>query len=201
MRVDGRRASIGESVDPSLQIVTVRGKRVSPPAGQVTLVLHKPLNVVTTMQDERGRASVADLLPKGRRIVPVGRLDAQSTGVLLCTSDGELGRILTHPRFEVEKQYRVRVAGSLEEAQARAVAAQRVRRTGGTTTFDVVLREGKNRQVRRMCAAAGLKVLDLARVRFGPVELGDLPPGKLRPLTKTERTQLDAIRTAALHAR
>jgi 23S rRNA pseudouridine2605 synthase len=198
VRVDGRRASIGESVDPSFQIVTVRGERVNAPAGHLTLVLHKPPNVVTTMRDERGRASVADLLPKGRRIVPVGRLDAQSTGVLLCTSDGELGGILSHPRFEVEKQYRVRVAGLLEPAQAQALAAQRIRRADGGTTFDVVLREGKNRQVRRMCVAAGLKVLDLARVRFGPVELGDLPPGKLRPLTKTERSRLEAIRRDAL---
>lgn len=183
--VDGVTARLGMQIDPSAQRVTVRGRRVMPPPDEhVTLVLNKPKGVVTTMSDERGRKAVAALLPKGRRVFPVGRLDAQTSGVLLCTSDGELARILMHPSFGVEKRYRVRAEGS-----------------DGPVAFEITLREGKNRQIRRMCAQRGLRVLALTRVSFGPIELRSLKEGATRPLTSSEKSALERIRDSALKGR
>ena len=198
--VDGRPANVGESIDPSRQRVLVEGKRavqqsVEGARAHSTIVLNKPLGVVTTMRDERGRPSVASLLPPSPRYFPVGRLDAQSTGVLLCTTDGDLAHQLTHPSYEVEKRYRVRVDGTLTPQTHTALHAERTRTNkDGTTTFETVLREGRNRQVRRMCAQRGLRVLELTRVSFGPVQLGTLAPGKTRPLTPAEKTALAKLR-------
>ena len=126
--VDGRVARLGETIDPSTQRVTVSGRSIAQKAARRdTLVLNKPRGVVTTMHDERGRACVAQLLPKSPRYFPVGRLDADSTGVLLCTTDGELARVLTHPSFGVEKVYRVRASGVLSEASKAALGAREVR--------------------------------------------------------------------------
>jgi len=193
--VDGRVARLGESVDPSRHVVCVRGKRVDPTVSERrTLVLHKPIGVVTTLHDEHGRRSIAALLPSSPRFFPVGRLDVASTGVLLCTTDGELARVLTHPSFGVEKIYRVRASGDMTESTRLALGAMRTRRRAdGTWTFDVALREGRNRQVRRMCAQRGLRVLELARVRFGPVEIGSLPAGSTRSLTAAEKRALDTL--------
>ena len=198
--VDGRRARVGESIDPARQRVVCRGKLVRPQNDRLTLVLNKPPGIVTTLSDERGRKSVRHLLPASPRLFPVGRLDAASSGVLLCTSDGELAKILTHPSFGVEKRYRVRAAGPMTSETVAALGAVDVRsERDGTHAFDVVLHEGKNRQVRRMCAQRGLRVLELRRVCFGPVELRGLAPGKLRALTKAEREALERIRQAANH--
>lgn len=196
--VDGRRAALGESIDPARQRVCIDGQIVAQAIQtHVTLVLNKPAGAITTMSDDRNRMSVAHLLPAGRRMFPVGRLDAATTGVLLCTTDGDLARILTHPSFGVEKQYRVRAGGELSTASAIALGAVGVRRNvDGTRSFDIVLREGKNRQVRRMCAQHGLRVLALERVRFGPIELGRLARGKLRELTPRERQALERLRAA-----
>jgi len=200
--IDGRPAKVGESVDPSRHRVFVSGRRVQQPAGgPQTIVLNKPAGVVTTLRDERGRKSVASLLPSTPRYFPIGRLDAESTGVLLCTTDGDLAHILTHPSFGVEKLYRVRVSGNVTPETKAALQALRVRKNPDSTiTFDIVLREGRNRQVRRMCAQRGLRVLDLTRLKFGPVEIGRLEPGKTRALTLTEKNALERLRPAQKRA-
>jgi 23S rRNA pseudouridine2605 synthase len=194
--VNGAAAHVGTMIDPSQDDVRVSGKRVVQPQDPpLTIVLHKPAGVFTTMSDERGRRSVADLLPRGRRLFPVGRLDAESTGVLLCTSDGALAQALLHPSREVEKRYKVTVAGAPTAASVTRLGATAPRRNAnGTSTFFVTLREGKNRQVRRMCANEGLRVVALARVSFGPIALGVVKPGKWRPLTAAERAALDKLR-------
>lgn len=196
--IDGRTARVGESIDPSNARVTVSGRLVGrPSAGHRTLVLNKPRGVVTTLRDERGRRCVADLLPKTPRYFPVGRLDADSTGVLLCTTDGELARVLTHPSFGVEKIYRVRASGSLtEQAKAALGARGATTHADGSHSFTMSLREGRNRQVRRMCAQHGLRVIDLERVRFGPVSIGALKPGATRAPTAAERSALERLRAA-----
>jgi pseudouridine synthase len=195
--VDGRVARQGETIDPGTQRVTVSGRSIAQKAARLdTLVLNKPRGVVTTMHDERGRSCVAQLLPRSPRYFPVGRLDADSTGVLLCTTDGELARVLTHPSFGVEKVYRVRASGTLNEASKAALGARDVRANAdGTHSFSMTLREGRNRQVRRMCANRGLRVIDLERIRFGPVALAGLKPGATRAPTKTECAQLERLRS------
>ncbi len=196
--VNGAAAQVGTLIDPAHDDVRVAGKRVvKPDAPHLTIVLHKPVGVFTTMSDERGRRSVADLLPRGRRLFPVGRLDAESTGVLLCTTDGELAQALLHPSHEVEKRYKVTVANEPPPASLTRLGATASRRNAnGTHTFFITLREGKNRQVRRMCANEGLRVIALARVSFGPIALGVVKPGKWRPLTAAERAALDKLRKA-----
>jgi len=148
------------------------------------------------MHDERGRASVAQLLPKSPRYFPVGRLDADSTGVLLCTTDGELARVLTHPSFGVEKIYRVRASGALTAPTTKALGALDIRKNAdGSHSFSMTLREGRNRQVRRMCAGRGLRVIDLERIRFGPVVLAGLKAGKTREPTRDEHMELERLKS------
>ena len=192
VRVNGTKAQPGTLVDPDRDDVRVANRRVTTPAAQhVTIVLHKPAGVVTTMSDERGRTTVADLMPKGRRLFPVGRLDAESTGVLLCTSDGALAQLLAHPSHGVEKRYRTTVSTEPSESSLRRLSAGPARRNpNGTFVFDIVLHEGKNRQVRRMCANEGLRVVALSRVCFGPISLGGLKAGKFRALSTAERAAL-----------
>lgn len=201
--VDGRVARLGESIDPQKQRVTVEGRRVSHESARLeTLVLNKPRGIVTTMHDERGRPCIAPLLPKSPRFFPVGRLDADSTGVLLCTTDGELARVLTHPSFGVEKIYRVRASGVLSAQSKAALGAHDVRANAdGTHSFSMTLHEGRNRQVRRMCANRGLRVIELERVRFGPVTLAGLKPGATRKPTSAERTALDRLRSLVLETK
>jgi 23S rRNA pseudouridine2605 synthase len=188
--------------------VEVDGRTVAVPAEHTYLFLNKPIGVVTTMRDPAGRRTVADLLPRGARVVPVGRLDYGTSGVLLLTDDGELAHCLLHPRYGVEKTYRVAIAGRLSEpkvrrlhegialdgsltagAKVRVVAVRRDR-----SVVDVTIHEGRNRQVRRMFEALGHPVLELARTRFGPLRLGNLPPGDLRSLTAKERAALERHR-------
>lgn len=172
------------------------------------VLMNKPVNVVTTMRDPQGRRTVADFIPKGLpRVVPVGRLDYDTSGVLLLTNDGELANALTHPRFGVEKIYRAVVKGRLnpeevhrlqsgvwlqefraQGARLRVVAARRE-----TSVVDITIHEGKNRQVRRMFEAVGHPVVELVRLRFGPLKLGDLPPGRSRELTEREKAQLRRV--------
>jgi 23S rRNA pseudouridine2605 synthase len=189
--------------------------------GPVTLappryvVLHKPPRMMTTMRDPEGRRTVASLIPKELgRIVPVGRLDYDTSGVLLLTNDGDLAHLLLHPRFGVEKTYRAEVSGRLEPADVRALlegvrledgeahpAKMRVVRAGArSSTIDLTVHEGRNRQVRRMFEATGHDVLSLVRLRFGPIGLGDLPPGRQREATPREVRALRAITQAAVSA-
>ena len=197
VRIDGMVARLGAVIDPSKQHVTVHGRRIAAPAtAPSTLVLNKPPGIVTTMHDDRGRPTVATLLPKAARYFPVGRLDAASTGVLLCTTDGELARRLTHPSFGVEKIYRVRATGAMTPQTRAALGIKgSVRSIAGTHEFEIAMREGRNRQVRRMCAQRGLRVIELERIRFGPIALGTLTRGKTRRLTSAENRVLDVLRT------
>lgn len=186
-------------------VIEVGSTRISIEARRAYVLLNKPVNVVTTMRDPQGRRTVADLIPKGLpRIVPVGRLDYDTSGALLLTNDGELANALTHPRFGVEKTYRALVKGRLapaeierlqsgvrlEEFQAQGARVRVLSVRADSSVADVTIHEGKNRQVRRMFEAIGHPVLSLARLRFGPLKLGDLPPGRSRPLTERELGQL-----------
>lgn len=200
--VNGRRAVLGERADPERDTVLLDGRPLPPRGGgHLYLLLNKPRGYVTTLSDERGRRTVADLVAGcGRRVWPVGRLDMASEGLLLLTDDGELSRRLTHPSSEVEKTYLVTVSGELDGAAARLAAVRdldgdpirpaRVEAigppSGGRTVLSVTIHEGKNRQIRRMCEACGLTVHRLRRIREHGLGLGDLPPGRWRPLTRDE---------------
>jgi 23S rRNA pseudouridine2605 synthase len=195
--------------------VTVRGKVVKDPARDVEAaddvrvdgspvgaeprevwLVHKPVGVVSTAREPGSRQAVVELVDSAARLYPVGRLDTDSTGLLLLTNDGELANQLTHPRYEVPKAYRVTFSRPLEDVDLKRLEAgvelddgptapAKVRRLGRREA-EIVLREGRNRQVRRMAEAVGNRVLALCRVRFGPIELGDLPAGGTRRLSEEE---------------
>jgi len=205
VRVNGKVVrELGTSVEER-DNVAVDGKIVRLPTKHTYIVLHKPLGVVTTMRDPEGRRTVGDLLPKGLpRIVPVGRLDYDTSGVLLLTNDGELAHVLTHPRFGVEKTYRAVVKGKLSAGELdrlrRGMHVETFRASGAQvkvvasppdrTVLDITIHEGRNRQVRRMLEAVGHPVRELRRLRFGPIALGALAPGRTRPATARELVRL-----------
>lgn len=214
MRVGGRVVrELGTTVEDDAR-VEVDGRVVRPPQTHTFVVLHKPIGVVTTMHDPEGRRTVADLVRKAgitARVVPVGRLDYDTSGVLLLTDDGATANVLTHPRFGVEKTYRVSLRGRLETdaverilrglrledgrtapAQMRVVAVRR-----DVSLVDVTIHEGRNRQIRRMFEALEHPVLALVRLRFGPIALGALAPGGARPATDRERAALQRLASAA----
>jgi len=199
---------LGTRVDPSGQEIRVDGEPL-PRTRLVHYAVHKPPGVVSTSRDPAGRPRVIDLVPGGHgRLFAVGRLDLNSEGLILVTNDGELANRLTHPRYGVAKTYRVQVAGHpepkilrqlcrgvrLAEGLARAESARVKSHHKASTYLEIVLREGRNREVRRMLAKTGHKVLRLVRIAVGPVRLGKLPPGAARPLTGAE---LKALRRAA----
>jgi 23S rRNA pseudouridine2605 synthase len=179
--------------------VRVNGEPVAAEAREVWAV-NKPLGVVSTAREPGGRKAVVELVDSPARLYPVGRLDADSTGLLLLTNDGELANRLTHPRYEVAKAYRVELKRPPSDADLRRLASGVELDDGPTAPADVrrlgkreveiVLREGRNRQVRRMAEAIGNDVVALRRVRFGPVELGDLPEGGSRRLSPEEIERL-----------
>jgi 23S rRNA pseudouridine2605 synthase len=184
-------------VSPQASEVAVDGRALRGAEPRVVYALHKPVGVLSTAHDPQGRRTVVELVGGARRLYPVGRLDADTAGLILLTNDGELAHLLTHPRFEVPKSYRVRVAGGAVSEQAlRALrggvsledgptAPARVRRLS-RDLLEVTIREGRNRQVRRMCEAVGHPVLGLERVRIGDLELGALPRGEHRRLSEAE---------------
>lgn len=205
VRVNGTVVRELGTIVSTVDRIDVSGTPVRLQTEPAYLVMHKPVNVMTTMRDPQGRRTVADLLPKALpRVVPVGRLDYDTSGVLLFTNDGELANVLTHPRFGVEKTYRAVVKGRLlpeeirrlqsgvlvEEFRAQGAQVKVVAIRRETSVLDISIHEGKNRQVRRMFEAVGHPVVALARLRFGPLRLGDLPPGQTRPLTEKELAQL-----------
>jgi 23S rRNA pseudouridine2605 synthase len=208
VRVNGRVAALGSSADPATDRITVDGKPVGV-AREAWIALHKPVGHVVTRRDAEGRPTVFDLLPRVPGLTYVGRLDAMTGGLLLLTTDGTAVHHLTHPRYEVEKTYRVRVHGRpTAEIRAalggpvpvdgRPVALRRaiVRPAdGGRTDIQVILTEGRNRIVRRMCEVLGLKVERLTRLAHGPVRLGRLAPGAWRRLTPREIAALRAPRS------
>ena len=207
------RVTVGGEVvrDPARDVdaasgVAVDGAPVGGPEERVVHLLHKPAGVVSTARDPQGRPTVVDLVPAGGRLYPVGRLDADATGLILVTNDGELAQLLTHPRHEVPRTYRATVAGGPVGAAALRrlregieledgpTAPARARRVAGGV-IELELHEGRNRQVKRMCAAVGHPVRALQRVRFGPLRLGDLAPGGHRRLGAAE---VERLRRAAL---
>ena len=198
--VNGKRAALGDRADPSRDQIEVDGVSLPFPQIHTYIMLNKPRGYVTTLSDEKGRKTVAALVADcSARVWPVGRLDFNSEGLLLLTDDGALTQRLTHPSHAVEKEYRVRVSGDIDKALAilsapiydggEVLTADRVERRGARE-LAVVIHQGKNRQVRRMCAAAGLKVERLRRVREGALLLGDLEPGRWRHLTQQEKAVL-----------
>ncbi|HET7600783.1 MAG TPA: pseudouridine synthase [Gemmatimonadales bacterium] len=199
VRVDGQVAQLGMKVDPEHQTITVGRRRVQLQPRR-WIAFHKPLGIVTTASDEAGRRTVFDLLDDPAGLAYVGRLDVNTTGLLLLTSDGEAVHRLTHPRYRIPRHYVALVHGrptsEIEAAvrrrvlvDGRPVVPTEVRvRPGreGRSIVDVTLTEGRNRIVRRWCEAIGLKVDRLARLSYGPVRLGELKPGEWRPLTPRE---------------
>jgi 23S rRNA pseudouridine2605 synthase len=184
--------------------VRVDGKPVATEPREVWLV-NKPRGVVSTAREPGKRPAVVELVRTEARLYPVGRLDVDSTGLLLLTNDGELANRLTHPRYEVEKAYRVQLRRPPSEADLRQLAAGVELDDGitapaevdrrGEREIEIVLREGRNRQVRRMAEAVGNEVIALRRVRLGPLALGDLAEGASRRLTTQELAALDELTT------
>ncbi len=204
VEVDGRRV-----VDPALDVddgrdVRVDGRSIGRERHEYYLV-NKPVGVVSTAHDPEGRRKVTDLVPTRARLYPVGRLDAESSGLILLTNDGELANRLTHPSFEVPKTYRARVRGSvatsalerlragveLEDGRTAPAEARVLGRRGRDTELELTIREGRKRQVRRMCETIGNPVVELERIRFGPLELGALSHGDYRALELEEIELLD----------
>ena len=200
--VNGEVATLGLRIDPECDVVIYKGKRVLPKTTKKTyILLNKPRGIVTSLSDEKGRATVMSLLGGVRtRVYPVGRLDMDSNGLLLLTDDGELTNRLTHPRHQIPKIYHVTVKGEVSaETLSRLRSAltidgykiQPVKTTvfaveHGSTILEMTLFEGRNRQIRKMCALCELSITQLTRIAIGDIPLGDLPSGKWRYLTEDE---------------
>ena len=207
--VDGAVASLGDKADPTVQTIAVDGAVLHLEEEKVYLMLHKPRGYVTTLSDEKGRKTAADLVSDcGVRVYPVGRLDMDSEGLLLFTNDGDFMQALTHPKHQVDKHYEVTVTGELRNAAARLAAVEDLegepiipaqvtllKEGGGQALLQVIIHQGKNRQIRRMCAQVGLQVKRLRRVGEESLTLGDLPAGKWRYLTKEEIAALKGKET------
>ena len=207
MTVNGEPAALGRRVDVEGDVVALDGVALSVLPGLVHYLLHKPAGVVTTAHDPYGRPTVLGLVPSEPRVFPVGRLDADSEGLLVLTNDGELAQRLTHPSFGVEKEYLVEVEGSPSAGTLRRLR-QGVELDDGLTApatvgvvapgvIRVVIHEGRNRQVRRMCDAVGHPVRRLVRTRIGPLSDAQLKPGRFRALDAAEVRALARAATAA----
>lgn len=207
VKVNGRVAVIGDKVDPYNDKVFVKGKRVTASAKPKHryIMLNKPRGYVTTMSDERGRKCIRELIEDvGERVYPIGRLDKDSEGLLLLTNDGEFANHIMHPKKHINKVYRVTVRPSINEEQieklqtgivldGRKTAPAQVRvvtKQEGRVVLEIVLREGRNRQIRRMCEAVDLEVARLKRVAIGTVKLGGLKQGMYRDLSADEVKRL-----------
>ena len=200
VRVNGNTARLGDTADLSEDVIEVDGKRLPKAVKKVYLMLNKPRGFVTTLSDEKGRKNAAELVAGcGTRVYPVGRLDMDSEGLLLFTNDGEFANLMMHPKHEVDKTYRVWVTnfapeklealGQPIELDGYRIKKPKVRpvRTEPTRAIvDVTIHEGRNRQVRRMCQAAGLEVARLVRISEGGLRLGDLKSGTWRYLEPRE---------------
>jgi 23S rRNA pseudouridine2605 synthase len=202
--VNGERATLGARVTPEDEI-ELDGHRLRLPQTNVYLALNKPAGYLTTMKDPQGRPTVAHLMPDIPGLVPAGRLDAATTGLLILTNDGRLAQSITHPSSEIDKQYRLTLENPVPRDALSALAAgptledgkmhlpeiTNLSRSRKTTTLDLTIHEGRNRIIRRACMAVGLALISLHRTRVGPVTLGDLPEGECRALTPSE---LEALR-------
>ncbi len=203
--VNGKVALIGEKADPEKDAIKIDGRRLSASPGKMYVLFYKPKNVITTLRDPEERTTVMDLVPLSKpRLFPVGRLDYDAEGVILLTNDGDLAQRLAHPSHEVPRTYWVKVKGKpekeeiqklsrgvrLEDGITAPCAIAPLRETEGNTWMEMVLREGKNRQVKRMWEKLGYPVLKLKRVGFGGLKLGSLQPGEYRLLRPEEVQKL-----------
>jgi 23S rRNA pseudouridine2605 synthase len=210
VKVNDRIAVLGESVAPTDQVF-LDGSPVELPQKYSYLVLNKPKGYLTTLKDERGRPTIAELMPdEVPGLVPVGRLDADTTGLLLLTNDGSFAHHVAHPSSGIEKEYELTLKNPIPESHLAALARgpeledgkmlppklTRLRRAPKTATLNLTIHEGRNRIIRRACAAVGLSMLSLKRVRIGPVKLGTLYEGRYRELTETELEILKNNQTA-----
>lgn len=208
VRIDGQVVTLGQKVDTDSQTLSVDGTRVRMSENLVYLALNKPRGILSDTEDERGRRTVLDLVPHEGHLFAVGRLDLNSEGLVLLTNDGDLANRILHPRYGHEREYRVRVAGhpSGETLRAwergivldgvRTAPAQvRVLKSDPANTWlQVIMREGKKRQIRRVASSLGHPATALVRIRIGPIHLGSLSPGKWRELSHKE---VDALRAHA----
>lgn len=198
--------SLGTVVVPARDEVRVDGEIVSPPGKHTYYLLNKPVDVVCTAHDPEGRPTVMNLVPDTPRVFPVGRLDQDSSGALFLTDDGALAHRISHPRYEIDKEYEVVVVGAVDDATVGRLRAgvrlpdderptapagvEVVERLPHRSRLRIVLHEGRKRQIRRMLEAVGHPVLQLQRIRIGPIALGNLVPGEFRELTAGEVTAL-----------
>ena len=209
---DSKLTEQGFLVDEdNLPVIKLDGKRVVPSqnSSHTILLFNKPKLVITSLKDEQGRKTIADYLPKDKRLYPIGRLDYDSTGLLLITDHGELTNRLLHPSYKVAKEYIVKYQGdALTKEELKQFSSGILLEDGLTApcsikpikslnTYSVTIKEGRKRQVRRMFEFFGRKVINLHRVSFGPIKLGDLQSGKLRPVSAEERESL--LRAAGLN--
>lgn len=205
VKVNGKVALIGDKIDPSRDKVTVRNKRINNTKEKYYIMLHKPRGFISTMKDEQERKCVADLVKDVPvRIYPIGRLDRESEGLLLMTNDGEFANNIIHPSRHVNKVYRVTIRPGITEEQiikmcvgmqidGKETAPAKVNvleNRDGRVVLEIVLHEGRNRQIRKMCEELGLEVCRLKRICIGNVKLGMLQPGKWRNLTSDEISSL-----------
>ena len=198
--VNGKVCEIGQVIDPAVDTVTYKGKKViaKRESDRIYVILNKPRGYITTSSDELGRKTVLDLVSDiSERIYPVGRLDRDSEGLLLLTNDGELTNILTHPTHKIPKIYHVKFSGKITEEQLstlrsplvidgykiKPVQTDVIRMTDNETVLEFTLFEGRNRQIRKMAEAAGLRIIRLTRIAIGNIKLGNLAPGKYKYLT------------------
>ncbi|HEY2964943.1 MAG TPA: pseudouridine synthase [Actinomycetota bacterium] len=196
VEINGRVATLGDRLDPSVDEVRVDGSKVNVDPELRTFALHKPRGVTTTMRDPHADRDLSGFLPKGVHVFPVGRLDRDTEGLLLLTNDGSLAHRLTHPRYQIEKEYlaevgkppsrrqlaRLRRGVELDDGTARALDARSAGGAAGRGGVRLVMVEGRKREVRRMLDAVELPVRRLVRVRVGPIRLGTLRPGEIREL-------------------
>jgi 23S rRNA pseudouridine2605 synthase len=198
--IDGVRAELGDRADPERQRIEVDGVPLAVRPGVVYYLLNKPAGVVTTARDPQGRPTVLELVPATPRVFPVGRLDLETEGLLILTNDGDLAQLLAHPRHGIDKTYLVEVEGSagdaaiarlrsgvdLEDGRTAPARVRLVSRAAGRSALELTIHEGRKRQVRRMCAAVGLRVTRLVRTRIGRLADNRLGPGTWRPLLPSE---------------
>lgn len=205
VRVNGQRAVPGRRVDVDHDVIEVDGAQIGVRPGLVHYLLNKPAGVITTAADPQGRPTVIELVPTEPRVFSVGRLDADTEGLLLLTNDGDLAHRLTHPSFGVDKEYLAEVEGTPSRGALRQLREGIALDDGPTSPAKVsvldgsilriTIHEGRNRQVRRMCEAVGHPVRRLVRTRIGPLTDPALPPGQWRPLTQDEVRALERAAT------
>lgn len=202
--VNGKRVrESGTRIDPKKDTVLLNGKKIKQPEF-VYYMLNKPKGIISTTSDELGRDDVTSFIPTNRKIYPVGRLDKDTTGLILLTNDGELTHALTHPKYHVYKTYQLTIEGRLRQSQLYALregvllddgitqpaAVTILREKENISILEMTIHEGRNRQIRRMCETVGIKLLELQRIKFGPIVINGLKEGEYRQLMEREINKL-----------